>query len=98
MLGGGMEPTTVKASWFQKLWMGLTENGASGNPHQLQQGLQATTVKLVQVHRQLDRLQSQRNLERMQLAKAYQSLPQDRRQQLPTTLRNALDRIEAEYF
>jgi hypothetical protein len=98
MLGGGIEPTTVKISWFQKLWMGLTEHDVSGNPQQLQQSLHATTVKLVQVHRQIDRLQSQRNLERMQLAKAYQSLPQDRRQQLPTTLRNALDRIEAEYF
>lgn len=98
MLGGGMEPTTVKASWFQKIWMGLIDNGVSGNPQQLQQGLHATTVKLVQVHRQMDRLQSQRNLERMQLAQAYQSLPPERRQQLPKSLRDALDRIESEYF
>jgi hypothetical protein len=98
MLGGGMEPTTVKVSWFQKLWMGLTEQGASGNPQQLQQSLHATTVKLVQVHRQVDRLQSKHNLERMQLAQAYQALSQNERQQLPKSLRSALDRIESEYF
>jgi hypothetical protein len=97
MLSGGIESAVSKAGWFQKLWTGLTGNEA-GNTQQLQQSLQATTVKLVQVHRQIDRLQSQQNLEMMQLAQAYQALPKQERQQLPDALRKSLDRIESDYF
>jgi hypothetical protein len=99
MLSGEVEPMIAsKTSWLQKLSMGLTGHEFSGNTQQLQQSLHATTVKLVQVHRQIDRLQSQHNLEMMQLAQAYQALPNLERQQLPASLRKALDRIEADYF
>lgn len=56
------------------------------------------TVKLVQVHQQLDRLQTQHSLEMIQLAKAYQALPQQERNLLPSALRKTLDRIESTYF
>jgi hypothetical protein len=98
MLSSGIESAACKASWFQKFWIGLTGNGASENTQQLQQSLHATTVKLVQVHRQIDYLQSQHNIEMMQLAQAYQALPKHERQQLPKSLRQALDRVESEYF
>jgi hypothetical protein len=97
MLSGEIESVTRKAGWFHKIWMSLTGHEFSGNT-QLQQGLQATTVKLIQVHRQIDRLQSQHNLEMMRLAQAYQALPSHERQQLPMSLRKALDRIESDYF
>jgi DNA-binding NtrC family response regulator len=98
MLSGEIESTASKASWFHKAWMGLTGHEFFGNTQQLQQSLHATTVKLVQVHRQIDRLQSQHNLKMMQLAQAYQALPKQERQQLPMSLRKALDRIESDYF
>lgn len=97
MLIGEIESANSKAGWFQKLWLGLTGNEASGSVQQLQQSLQATTVKLVQVHRQIDRLQSQHNRERMQLAQAYQALSKEARQNLPESLRQSLDRIESDY-
>lgn len=56
------------------------------------------TVKLVQVHQQVDRLQTQHSLEMIQLAKAYQTLPQQERNLLPSALRKTLDRIESTYF
>lgn len=98
MLSGEIESTAIKVSWLHKIWMGLTGIKASGTAQQLQQSLHATTVKLVQVHRQIDRLQSQHNLEMIQLAQAYQALPKQERQQLPMSLRKALDRIESNYF
>jgi DNA-binding NtrC family response regulator len=97
MLSGEIESVAGKASWLQKLLMSLTGHEFSGNTQQLQHSLQATTVKLVQVHRQIDRLQSQHNLEMMQLAQAYQALPRNERQQLPESLRKSLDRIESDY-
>ncbi len=98
MLSGEIGSVAGKASWFQKIWMGLTGTKAAGSMQQLQQSLRATTVKLVQVHRQVDHLQSQHNLEMIQLAQAYQALPNLERQQLPLSLRKALDRIESDYF
>jgi hypothetical protein len=98
MLSGEIESVGSKASWFHKIWLGLTGHEVFGNAQQLQQSLQATTVKLVQVHRQVDRLQSQHKFEMMQLARAYQALPILERQQLPASLRKALDRIESDYF
>lgn len=90
-----------KIGWLQKLWLGFVGDQAltaTTSEKQLQQSLQATTVKLVQVHHQVDRLQSQHTTEMMQLARAYQDLPQHQRQQLPDLLRKSLDRIEASYF
>jgi hypothetical protein len=96
MISGRIESAS-KVSWVQKLWMSLTGHAASEDMQQLQQSLHATTVKLVQVHRQIDRLQSQHNLDMMQLAQAYQCLPRLQRQQLPESLRKSLDRIESDF-
>jgi hypothetical protein len=87
-----------RLSWIQKLWFGFLGEESSVSVRQLQQSLQATTVKLVQIHQQADRLQTQHALKMRQLARAYQDLSLHQRQQLPSSLRKHLDRIESEYF
>jgi hypothetical protein len=97
-----VESENSKVGWLQKFWLGFvgeqTLDSASASAKQLQQSLHATTVKLVQVHHQIDRLQSQHNLEMRHLARAYQDLSLQQRQQLPGDLRKSLDRIESDYF
>ncbi len=89
---------SLRLSWIQKLWFSFLGEESSLSVRQLQQSLQATTVKLVQVHQQTDRLQAQHNLEMRQLARAYQDLSLHQRQQLPSALRKHLNRIESNYF
>ena len=98
MLSGKIGSESSRSSWIQKLWFSFLGEQPSISVRQLQQSLQATTVKLVQVHQQADRLQTQHNLEMRQIARAYQDLSLYQRQQLPTSLRKLLNRIESDHF
>jgi hypothetical protein len=87
-------------NWFHKTWDVLTGEDVvpAKTVYPVQRALQTTTVKLVQVQHQIDRLQSQHNLEMVRLAQAYQELSAQERHQLPPKLRTQLDRIEREYY
>jgi hypothetical protein len=95
-----IESSAHKEGWLQKMWtLVMGEDifleaapGSSGR------ALHATTHKLVQVQRQVDRLQSQHNMEMARLAQAYHELSQGDRRTLPQKLQQQLNRIESEYF
>jgi hypothetical protein len=92
--------SSSKENWFHKIWASLMEENALSNAvhRSSQQALHATTHKLVQVHHQVDRLQSQHNLEMTRLAQAYNELSPKDRAALPQKLRQQLNRIESEFF
>jgi hypothetical protein len=98
--GHQVESSIARENWFQKLWTLLTEDTTlSSTAHDSsQRALHATTHKLVQVHRQVDRLQAQHNLEMARLAQAYNELSLTERAALPQNLQQQLNRIESEYF
>jgi hypothetical protein len=102
MLSGGhhIESSSPKEGWPQKIWMLLMgdETSPTASPYTSQRALHATTHKLVQVHRQVERLQAQHNLEMTRLAQAYHDIPQAERAALPENLRQQLNRIESSYF
>lgn len=102
MLSGshGIGSSSPKEGWPQKIWMLLTgdEFSSTASPYASQRALHATTHKLIQVHRQAERLQAQHNLEMNRLAQAYHDIPLAERAALPENLRQQLNRIESSYF
>ncbi|WP_404784809.1 hypothetical protein [Altericista sp. CCNU0014] len=87
-------------SWLQKAWVLLTGDDPSktASPYASQRALHATTQKLVQVHRQVERLQAQHNLEMIRLAQAYHEISPEERAALPKNLRQQLDLVESSYY
>jgi hypothetical protein len=102
MLSGShrIESSSPKEGWPQKIWMLLTggDTSPTESTYASQRALHATTHKLVQVHRQVERLQAQQNLEMTRLAQAYHQIPLAERNALPENLRQQLNRIESSYF
>jgi hypothetical protein len=102
MLSGShrIESSTSNEGWPQKLWMLLLGDDTSpaASPYAFQREFHATTHKLVQVHRQVKRLQVRHNLETARLAQAYHDIPLAERAALPENLRQQLNRIESSHF
>lgn len=97
--GDRLESSVHKESWLHKVWTLLMGKDAFlETAHSSQRALHATTHKLVQVQRQVARLQVQHNLEMARLAQSYHELSQGDRASLPQKLRQQLNRIESEYF
>jgi hypothetical protein len=95
-----IESSAHKDGWLQKMWTLLMGEDIflETAPRSSGRALHATTHKLVQVQRQVARLQSQHNMEMARLAQAYHELSQGDRTVLPKNLQQQLNRIELEYF
>jgi hypothetical protein len=95
-----MATAVSRESWLQRVWLGFTgslQDSGAGD-YRIQRSLQTTTLKVVRLQQQLVRMQSAHNTEMRRLARAYQDLSAEQRQELPPLLKNQLDKIEAEYF